>query len=292
MLDTIEISNAYLKRLTSSELTALSAVRLPNRLIETWVINTVKCQACRLVITVYFPPSGLMYVATRVSIPKLVLGHNSCLINQDEAFRALSMLCESVSIATGLNFNLTEARIKQIDFSRDIVVPENEVLPIIKNLAERRICRMKRNFVEGSTLYFYTGRRSKEIRIYSKYHEVLNRTHVYSELDAARGKIRVEAVTRNSAITTVARRHASGDRSAHGLVNQRVSDEVIDLVLTQLQFPLRFCGPKPDPLDTLVHNFKATEAARLFGFYSIAKQYGRHFFRQERFTMSRTTYQR
>ena len=142
---------------------------------------------------------------------------------------------------------------------------------------------MQKQYFDDSTLYFSTKGRAKQVRIYSKLSELLDKNECRREvLDAARDKIRFELIFRKPAvIQTVARRFSNGDTKAANLLRKKVSDSIFDKLFLELRVADIQLSQNKTRLQRLLENFRCPKAMQLNSFNELVNLYGPQFYRIE-----------
>ncbi len=160
---------------------------LSNKRNQIWTLNA-KGSKTLPNLTMIQTPNGIWHLSAMVSLPKMLFGHNARLPKQAEVFEGLQIMSEYVEANSGLSFDASTATVSLIHFAEDVCLPQAEILTLIRRMSEKTLPPMKKNLYEDSTLYFTSEARTKQVRIYSKLKEVLDKKRATVEaIENARG---------------------------------------------------------------------------------------------------------
>ncbi|NNE98004.1 MAG: hypothetical protein HKN25_03180 [Pyrinomonadaceae bacterium] len=236
-------------------------------------------------------PNGLWNLFAEVSVPKMLFGHNSRLPKQDEVAECLKMITEYVESVTALPFNARQATVAMIHFAYDLHLSKADVLPIIHNLSSRTLKHLEKLFYNDSTLYFQNKKKSRIIRIYSKWLEVLSRKDATEEENnAAIGVLRVEVcLMKARTINAFVKKHSLPAKRSVNLIDQKISMCAILEILDELDFFELVTNEKSD-LELLLERYNARTAMTLTGFNEMVGHFGERFYKDESFGFSKHCY--
>lgn len=256
----------------------------------TWTLNA-KGSITLPNLTVIKTPNGLWHLYAQVSLPKMLFGHNARLPNQAEVSEGLKMMSEYTQAKSGLPFDSATATVSLVHFANDFLLSEFNVLPTIYRLSEKTLRNMDKLFYNDSTLYFKSKGRSREIRIYGKFKEVVSRKNSNSEeIEKARGVLRFEhCLLKSYAIDSIVNKLSLPDKTTKSLLNEAVSNFAISEALESLNFYELLSSDKTN-LEILLEQFPARKAMNLCGFLEMLNLRGEHFYKDETLGFSKDSY--
>lgn len=286
MLDTVQIKH-FFQSLVCDDFRSrwhfLSKARNP-----TWTLNAKGAENLPN-LTMINTPNGIWHLSAEVSLPKMLFGQNARLPNQTEVSAGLRMISEYVEANSGLYFDAHTATISRVDFVRDFVLSEAQIFQVIKKLSDQILPRMDKLLYNDSTLYFKA--KSRQIRIYGKFREVLSKKNVKPEnIKTARGILRFEhSFFKSYSVNSIVENLSLPDKTTHSLLTQDVSNFVMSEVLESLHFFELLSNDKTN-LDILRENFSARKAMNLRGFLQMVTEHGENFYKDESHGFSKDSY--
>jgi hypothetical protein len=148
---------------------------------------------------------------------------------------------------------------------------------------------MDKLLYNDSTLYFKA--KTRQIRIYGKFREILARKYAEPEnIKTARGILRFEhCLLKNYAIDSIVEKLPLPDKTTESLLTQDVSDFVMSEVLENLNFYDLLTNDRTN-LDILLDHFQTRKAMNLSGFLEMLNLRGEHFYRDESLGFSKDSY--
>lgn len=286
MLDTVQIKHFFQSLVCDdfkSRWRYLSKARNP-----TWTLNANGSDNLPH-LTMINTPNGIWHLSAEVSLPKMLFGHNARLPDQYEVFEGLQIISAFVEANSGLRFDAKTAIVSRVDFTKDFVMSEANVFQLIKRLSDKILPRMDKLFYNDSTLYFKA--KTKQIRIYGKFREVLSRKTVKPEnVKTARGILRFEQSNFKSyAINSIVKNLSLFDKTTESLLTQEVSDLVMSEVLESLNFDELLMNDKTN-MQNLLENFSTRKAMNLCGFLEMLNLRGENFYKDETLHFSKDSY--
>jgi hypothetical protein len=263
---------------------------LSNKRNQIWTLNA-KGSKTLPNLTMIQTPNGIWHLSSMVSLPKMLFGHNAHLPNQAEVFEGLQMISEYVEANSGLSFDVSTATVSLIHFAEDVCLPQAEILRLIRRLAEKTLPPMLKDFCEDSTLYFTTKAKTKQVRIYSKLKEVLDKKRATVEaIENARGKLRFESCfLKKYAIDSLVKRLDLPDRTTRSLLTEDVSNLVLSELLERLNFYELLSDDKSN-LEILLERFPTRKAMNLDGFLNMVNLHGENFYKDKNHRFSKDSY--
>jgi len=288
MLDTVQIKH-FFRSLVCDDFQSrwryLSKARNP-----TWTLNAKGSENLPN-LTIINTPNDIWHLSAEVSLPKMLFGHNARLPNQAEVFQGLQMIGEYVEAESNLPFDVSTATVSLIHYAKDICLGESDVWKMIKILAAKRLPPLRKNFYEDATLYFTSKARTKQIRIYPKLKEVLDRKHATPEAIAhAQGVLRLElCLVKPDSMDSLVKRLRLPDKTTSSMLTEEISDSAIGEVLDKLNFFESLSNEKTN-LELLREQFPTRKAMNLCGFLEMVNERGEGFYKDESLGFSKDAY--
>jgi len=286
MLDTVQIKH-FFRSLACNDFQRhwhyLSKARNP-----TWTLNAKGSETLPN-LTMILTPNGIWHLSAEVSLPKMLFGHNARLANQVEVFEGLEMISQYVETNSGLRFDAMTATVSRVDFTKDFYLSEAKVFQVIKKLSDKILPRMDKLLYNDSTLYFKA--KTRQIRIYGKFREVLSRKYSKPEnIKIAKGILRFEhCLLKNYAVDSIVKELSLPDKTTQSLLTQDVSDFVMSKVFEGLNFFELVTNDKTN-LENLLETFPTRKAMNLCGFLEMLKLRGELFYKDESLHFSKDSY--
>lgn len=242
-------------------------------------------------LTMINTPNGIWHLSAEVSLPKMLFGHNARLPNQSEVFQGLQMIGEYVEAESNLPFDVSTATVSLIHYAKDICLGESDVWKMIKILAAKRLPPLRKNFYEDATLYFTSKARTKQIRIYPKLKEILDRKHATPEAIAhAKGVLRLElCLVKPDSIDSLVKRLRLPDKTTSSMLTEEISDSAVGEVLDKLNFFESLSNEKTN-LELLLEHFTTRKSLNLCGFLEMVNERGEGFYKDESLGFSKDAY--
>jgi hypothetical protein len=177
-------------------------------------------------------------IRAEVSLGSWLHNSNLHLPNEDELHNGLDLLSNYVKNKSGIVFDVQTARVTRVDFTRDFQVGENAVIPIIAKFGKLNLPKYRRICFDDTTVYFKNAGKelTKQVLIYSKYHERLAKGNDIPEQEAAKGLIRLELSLRKSAVNRLARSLKLPSHHANYILTRETSERVLQKTMEQLHF--------------------------------------------------------
>ena len=254
----------------------------------TWTLNAKGSENLPN-LTIINTPNDIWHLSAEVSLPKMLFGHNARLPNQVEVFEGLEMISQYVEATSGLHFDVKTATVSRIDFAKDFYLSEAKVFQVIKKLSDKILPRMDKLLYNDSTLYFKA--KTRQIRIYGKFREVLSRKYSKPEnIKIAKGILRFEhSYFKSYAVDSIVKELSLPDKTAQSLLTQDVSDFVMFNVLKSLNFFQLVTNDKTN-LENLLETFPTRKAMNLCGFLEMLKLRGELFYKDKSLGFSKDSY--
>lgn len=265
---------------------------LSKRPKPTWVLNAKGSQTLPN-LTMIKTPEGFYHFYAQVSLPKMLFGHNARLPKQNEVIEGLEIMSKYAKEQSGLPFEMETATVSLIHFAYDIHLTEPEVWKMVEKLSKRKLKPLHKQFFEDTTIYFTPKSKSKQIRIYPKFQEVLSKRNATDEaIYYADGNLRFEyAFREKSAIDALVKKYKLPNSQTQTLLTAKVSDLVISELLEKLNF-FELLTTEKTNLEILLEHFSAKRASALDGFLNLIKLRGEGFYKDKSLGFSRSVYSR
>jgi len=258
----------------------------------TWIYNH-KGKGTLPNLTIYQTPDGVYHFDLKVSLPKMIFGHNARLPTQTEADEGLLFACRYAEEISGLPFELDTATVFLVHYAHDAKMLESMVWRMIYELSKRKFPQLRKQFFDDETLYYSPkGKiRTKQIRIYSKLNEVLNKGFFTPDaIRYAEGTLRFEyAFLEMSAINALVKRLELPERTAKYLLTEGVSRFVLNEVLEKLNY-YELLDNSETELDVLLKQFPTKKAMLLCGFLQMQTEHGEQFYKNEKHGISKDVF--
>lgn len=258
----------------------------------TWIYNH-KGKETLPNLTIFQTPDGFYHSELKVSLPKMLYGHNARLPDQTEADEGLRFACEFAEEISGLPFSLETAIVFLVHYAYDAKMLESAVWRMIAELSKRKLPPLRKQFFDDETIYFSPkGKiRTKQLRIYSKLNEVLNKGFITPDaIRYAEGTLRFEfALLEMSAINALVKQLGFPERTAKYLLTEGVSRFVLNEVLEKLNF-YELLDNSETELDILRKHFPTKKAMLLRGFRQMQEEHGDQFYKDERHGISKDVF--
>ena len=284
MIDTIVIKN-YLSYLENDDFKNHWLKLESNK----WVFNQKKIEN-KPKLTLYCDPIGIWHLSADVSLPKFLFGHNARLPNEAEVFEGLVKIGKYVESKSSLDFDPFSARVWRVDFTKDFLFSESRISELIYKLSKKNLSRMDKLFYNDSTLYFKA--KTKEIRIYPKYREVLSdKTNPAEAFEMAKGKLRFEVKLQKYSLNQFVKKNCLPDKTADILLRNKVSNSVISEGLEKVDFCHILTNEKTT-LDILLEDFPLKRAKDLYFFLGMYRERGENFYKDKSLGISKSGYNR
>lgn len=227
-------------------------------------------------LTVCATPKGFWILKSEVSIGAWLFDSNLFLPNEKDMNDFFPMLSEFVGDKTGLKFDARIERVTRADVTRDIQLRENQILPIIAALNNFTLPKYNRRNIDGTGIYFENKGKSKNKKycIYSKYHDLVNKYASPSEIDLAKGLLRLEIQYKNNrAVADMAKSLKLKNHNADNVLTRRLSETIIQNTMKLLNLtPLLESGN--GLLEKLFNSYDSLTALKLAGHLAVKARYG------------------
>ena len=293
MFDTFQISKTFARPPNKSEIANNGWKPLLNQHtgeLTTFCLNSAKGKG-EPRLTLSKNRNDYWIIRAEVSLGSWLHGSNLHLPNESELNHGLDLLSEYVESKSGIVFDAHTERVSRVDFTRDFQVGENAVIPIIAKFAKFNLPRYKRICFDETTVYFKNAgkERTKEFKIYSKYHEMSAKGK--SDAESAKGILRLEILYRKSAVNRLAKSLKLKSHHANYILTKETSERVIEKAAKQLHFD-SLLNNEPLNIENLFKHYGAGAGLKYIGFLYLRDKYGEDISKLPFMDVSRKTLKR
>ena len=275
MIDTFQISKTFARPPNESELISNSWKPILNK--HTGEPTALCCNSAKGEprLTLSRTRNDYWIIRAEVSFGSWLHGSNLRLPNENELHHCLDLLSGYVEDKSGIAFDAHTERVSRVDFTRDFQVGENGVLPIIAKFAKFNLPRYERVCFGDTSVYFKNAgkEKTKQILIYSKYHERLAKSKDKSEHEAAKGLIRLEVSLRKSAVNRLAKSLKLPNHHANHILTKETSERALQRAMKHLHFDSLLTAGNSN-VEKLFEIQSATMPLTLIGFLYLRDKYG------------------
>lgn len=217
-------------------------------------------------------------IKAEVSIGAWLFGSNLFLPDENDIKDFLCVLPNFVRFKTGFKFNAPVGRMTRLDVTRDFQIGESRVLSIIKELKRLEIPKYNQKPYDTGVCFENRGKeKNKQYLIYSKYHELLSKNADESELELAKGLLRLEVQHKNNrSAGNLAKSLHYPNHDAIYLLTRETSEKVIDGAMKLLHLESLLNAPE-SKLETLARNFGSSMPLTLAGHLAFKAQFGSNY---------------
>lgn len=239
-------------------------------------------------LTITRQQTGKYITRAEVSVPAWLFGSNSFLPSVTDIPIFFDRLDEFVGQRTGLHFNSRSASVSRLDLCRDYECDPTRIVKIIDNYRMYNYPKRRTELIGGTTVRF--AARSKQLVVYSKFHEVSARSE---GSDHVLPLIRMEDRHRTAAaVTSLCKSIGLHDRSAERLLSQDVSAAVMDKLETRLGIVEAIANSPGNPIKSLFETVGAKKARPLVLHRMLETYVGQDYFIHQEFRVSSRTARR
>lgn len=221
--------------------------------------------------------NDLWIVRAEVSPGAWLHGSNLHLVDEDELQHVLDALSAEVEDKSDIVFDAHTERVTRVDFTRDFLVGENNVLQIIAKYVRFALPKYHRVCYDETSVYFKNslkkGKLTKQFKIYSKYHDLLDKCKDAAEIKKAKGLVRLEVSHFKTAVNRLAKSFNLRNHRANHILTKETSDKVIDDAIKRLHFN-SFIKMENSNVEKLLKAYDSSSALSRIGFLYLQGQYG------------------
>ena len=178
--------------------------------------------------------------------------------DENDIQRFLVDLSDFVRFKTGIRFDACLERTTRLDITRDFEIGESKVLTIIKELCNIDLPKYNRRpFNHTSVSFENKGKvKNKKYLIYSKYQECLDNNASETEIELAKGILRLEIQHKdNRAVSNLAKSLKLPNHKAGRIITRETSEKVIGDAMRLLNLESLLNNQSESKLETLASHF-------------------------------------
>ncbi len=226
-----------------------------------------------------------------INIPKLFYGSNILLPNLDDIQEILDLVSNNVKTRTGLKYDAFSADTCRIHYAFNQTSKIDEVRRIIDHYAGFNVPRMLKTVINDESVYF--GNKSRGMRIYDKNADIRKKCPVPELIEQSNGITRYEYYF--DGLTPV-KRFAERLRFNGSEAREMLSEQSINTAISEFMRLLHYDKLNLTNQSKIGLIYQQTKdikrAIHLSGFLDAVECFGKEFYRNKSFSMSKTTYYR
>lgn len=227
-------------------------------------------------LTISKTPKGLWVIKAEVSIGAWMFGSNLFLPNEKDMQEFFPMMSDFAGYKTDIKFDARRGRVTRADPTRDFQIGESKVLSVLKELSNFEIPKYNRKPINNTGVYFENkGKiKNKKYSIYSKYHELKEKKADETEIDLARGILRLSVEHKdNRAVANLSKSLNLPDHNANHILTAEVSEKIIADAINLLAIE-SLIKQEDSTLEKLAKNFDVSKPLTLAGHLAYKSEYG------------------
>ncbi len=223
--------------------------------------------------------NGLWYLRVEVSLPKFLKGSNVITLPEQDVFCALDNLSAYVTETSGKTFDAQKASICRVDFVEDTIINESDIYSLFRRLSQVQHPKLKRR-TDEDTVYFEPRTKKKyiQVKIYSKYHEVISKKAPLQDVELARGRVRLEVTLRTPEITRVKNKLGLPSRDAEVFLIAQAGMYVLKREKKRINYNKQFVEDDTDVFRRVLKNVDDPSPIYSLGFLLALQLLGPKFY--------------
>jgi len=251
-------------------------------------------RACSSHDLVSFHGRGLYYLRAEVSPLKWLTGSNICSLTKSEIAESLNALSDFVSELSGKVFSTVNASICKVDCVEDRIVQEADVIPLFRLFSTINHPKMRRRTFDNTTVYFEprSEKQYKQIKIYSKSHQLISEKAALEEVKRALGQIRFEASLRTPAINRYVKLSGLPSRVAGEILTSEFYNLVLKSEKDLIHYDNYFLKDQTDIIQRILMNTLDKSPISTAGFVDAYKLFGPGFYKLKDLPLKKRAYQK
>lgn len=244
-------------------------------------------------LTIYPTPKGCWFLNASVTLTSWLEGSNVRLIKCTSEFqRRLKLFSEFATERSGIIFNAEGAKVKKVEFTNDFVLEQNRILEIISNLKKSEINKYLLKPYKTSVNFHNDGKTQNQlIKVYSKYHECLDKKEDKAIVEKAKNIMRFEVELRNKAIYNLAKSLNLPNHKAKYILTKEVSDFVIERKMKLIKLDKYLNNDVQDILN-LFRTYPKPYADKLSNFLALESKFGKKLYEIPELQLTKRTCQK
>jgi hypothetical protein len=237
--------------------------------------------------------NGLWYLRTEVCFPKWLYGSNVTTLPESELPFALDKLSRYVEEISDKPFRAEHASLSRIDFVEDTIVPEHEIYRLFRKFYLLEHPKFRRRTYDKTTAYFEPRSKCQyiQVKIYSKYHELIRSKPSPQELELARGRVRLEITLRTKAINKVKEELGLLSRETAGFLKSAAGIYVLEREKAKINYNEQFREDDNDMIQRALENVDDPSRLLTIGFLEAYKRLGPKFYELPKSPCQKRSYQ-
>ncbi len=295
MIDTVSLGKWVEVNLTDIELTKIGWIRMPsshNGLNKKFILNGVRnSYSPRLTLTQNI--QWKWYLRAEVSIPSWLFGTNAKLPNQKDIYSFLENLSDYVSEKGKISFDAFSAKVRRVDFTKDLLLGRENIVPTIRSLLEVIIPKFRRVIYDEQTVEYSNRaeKKGKSIKVYDKLVEMNEHKKEIPDDLAIKDLLRLEISYRSPHfIETLKIEYKLPDVLAETVLQVDIAKSEI-MKASKLLNLNKEITDKINLFEKLIAKNGLKRGITLFGFVKALNVYGQNFHKFTFLNYSRRTYQ-
>lgn len=228
-------------------------------------------------LTISSSPKGYWIIKAEVSIGAWLHDSNLFLPDENDLKRFFPDLSQFVTNKTGIRFDAYSERTTRLDVTRDFFLTESLVMSILKELKNVTIPKYHCKPIDNKTVYFENiGKdKNKRLKIYSKYHDFIDKKASETEIELAKGILRLEVEHKNNrAVSNLSGSLRIPYHFANRMITRETSEAVIENAMRMLSLDSILNNQSKSKLEKLALNFNSSMPLTLAGHLVFRNQFG------------------
>lgn len=233
-------------------------------------------------LTISPSPNGLWILRAEVSIGAWLHGSNLFLPDENDLNRFFPDLSQFVELKTGIPFDAHNERTTRLDVTRDFILTESRVMGVLNELKNLVIPKYHCKPIDNKTVVFENkGRdKNKRIIIYSKYHDLIDKKASETEIERARGILRLEIEHKNNrAVSNLSGSLKIPYQYANRMITRETSEAVIEKAMKLLSLDSILNNQSKSKLETLALEYPSSMPLTLAGHLLFKQQFGAEYYK-------------
>jgi hypothetical protein len=290
-VDTLHLVRTITSPLSEGDLLDRGFTPKGNADFRRWVNNGTDDEGYKPRLTIYQTFEGRQRLRAEFSIPKLLFGNNVQLPSSNQIIDAMDAVAKGVSARLGQPFDSLSAEVHRIDYATNVYMHPNQVTPFIEYYSTFQVPRLVRTAIESETVYFRN--KSRGFRIYNKEKELRDKRSTGTDVEKARGVVRVELFCNNRpAVRRIAERLNIEGATAGLLISEQSIQWASDHIAATLGLDKVDLAKGAGFLRILEHTGDVKKAIDLIGFREAHMSLGSDFYENPSYGYSRSSYDR
>jgi hypothetical protein len=223
---------------------------------------------------------GKGWLTVETSLPSLLRGDNTRLLDEFELNNALARLSDFVADISGRDFDCGTALVGRVDYAHDFLVSEKDIPAYIAAAASLSLARFIRESTGTTTVSFRSKskQKSRQIILYGKLLETLKiPSSTAQQRNEARDKLRKEQRYFGYGVRSLAA-HYSISRQAKDLLRTDIASTEIQRAMNLLHLDKPISARIDARNEALIKAYGFKKAEPLIGFLQYLDRFGEDFY--------------